>query len=403
MLKRILLLIAGVVLTMAATLDSLSRVMRAKVPAVAVSLPMEHQAQLAVLDRSFSVKPQLSDPDLARALALQALRSEPLDTRALRTLAFARDPKALSMQSQTLAELGDRITRRDFFNQLILLQGEAHRHDPARAMRHFDAVLRIYPGSRPVVFALLNKGLSDPIIRHEVTRYLIEKSVWILDFVDYAGTTGNNSGLAADMVLAAGVRAPRAELEAMGPALLTRLLQNGEYNRALRLLSALPGGSKNLVDHTEWTAASTGNRFGLFAWQLVSEATKSGNFGGNAKAPQSSLYVYAAPGAQGPVATKILYLAHGAHIMRQTAEDRQSSAGDSVKWQMRCLTEGSSQPFWESQELLFHGKFKPVDRITVPANCGQQELALTVKGDLQQLGIDLLIDNFGVSPAQGAN
>jgi len=383
---------AGIALAAAAGANAIDNAPLAQMPAAAVALRSDSDVEMLALDQKFLVDRRYAEPTEARALARQVLRQDPLDARAIRVLAYAQDGGQRSEQGQRLARLAHKVSRREDLAEMALMEAAVLRNDAPAALSHFDIFMRVNPQGQAAVFPLLSRALTVPDIRREISRHLIGRSPWARDFVSFASSEGGQPALTADMVLAAGDKADPADLEVFGPALLTRLVEAGEFGRATRIL-AMMGGKRSLIEQAALTAQSTSPRYGRLAWQLASEGNRSANLTGANAQGRRGLAVYGAPGAIGSVATKILALPRGRHELSQDVSRLSGAAGETAVWALACAG-GNRAPFWTSRNLVASAEGPGRESFTVPAGCPYQELSLLVRAATSGPGIDLTIEDF---------
>jgi tetratricopeptide (TPR) repeat protein len=102
---------------------------------------------------------ELLDPDgnldAAREWSQRALRSYPLDTRALTLLGLIAERKGDQKRADALMRISGALTWRDYTSQQWLFNRDVGRGNYANALTHLDAILRIDPDSQPKFFPML--------------------------------------------------------------------------------------------------------------------------------------------------------------------------------------------------------------------------------------------------------
>ena len=392
---RAVAVVAGLGLAGAAGANAIGNAPVTYMPALAFAFRDDSELQLRAVDLSFQAERRFPDARKASEIARQALREEPLNSRPLRILAYAEPGGAQSKRGQTLVELAERVSRRDGLTELALMETAVRRGDAKTALHHFDVMLRAHPQGQEAVFPLLSRALVAPEIREEITRHLIARSPWLRDFITFASTTGQEPGLTAEFVLAAGGKISRDDVDVVAPALLTRLVEAREFDRAVRLL-ALMGGDRAIVTKGTITTRSADPRFGYLAWQTVSEGNRSANLTGADKQGKEGLAIYGSSGAAGEVASKILALPAGRHILSQRIDLRSGAPVDTAQWQLLCASVNGAAPFWTSENLVTSRSNGSKQSFSVPAGCRYQKLVLFVRAASQGQGIDLTVEEFAI-------
>jgi hypothetical protein len=116
--------------------------------------------------------------DSARDWAQRALRSSPLNSRALSLLGLIAERKGDQNNADALMRIASARTWRDQTTNEWLLNREAHRGDYAHAMPYADAMLRISYNFQPQLFPVLASFTVDPRAFQALTAFLATSPPW---------------------------------------------------------------------------------------------------------------------------------------------------------------------------------------------------------------------------------
>lgn len=364
--------------------------LRARSPQVAAKLPGETQARVAVFNK-LQASGKKVPAKAAAAAAKDALRSSPLDSPALRLLMDATVGPADKLE---LAELAGRVSKRDGRIRLALFEDAARHNRPKQVLQNLDALLRVTPESQTQVFPMLGGVLPSKDFRAHLSPYLVKRSPWMLDFVLFAANDGKSAGHIADVVIRGGKSVDRRDAAYIVPHLISRTIEAGEYSKVRPLVSMMTKSPDDLLAAGPWSNDSTDGKYGLAAWQAVSNATTSASFTSRNEEGYRGLSVYASSGARGIAASKFLLLKPGSYELVQEAEVAEMARTPSAQWQLRCISSGKSETIWTTDNFLSADRRKIKYLFTVPAGCPQQMLELNVAVDFEAPPVELTIDDF---------
>lgn len=391
-LSRGLLAVAAVGLALAATFDAAGNGLRLRVPQLAAHIPGERVADTEVLDFAFLAtgkRPPLGPVDRA---AHQTLRASPLNATALHLMALARAQRGDEPETLRLAGLAAEVTQRDFPAQLVLINDAVRRRDTRAVLDHYDAALRAQPAVAPLVFPLLKRTLALEGIRVGLARYLAEQSTWAPDFVRLALDDDKTVEQGADIVLRAGTAMPAALRAQLAQVAVTRLIGSRKFAPVDRALALIPGAPRTLLQDARLTGPTTDTRFGLAAWQVMSTPLISASLTPAARAGWQALSIYAAPGANGVVASKVLALPPGIWQLRPGAATGPAvGPGQELRWRMTCVAAGNDTMLWNGGDLL--GKAAGGGSITIGRDCPQQRLELVVTVGFERPALELALES----------
>lgn len=167
-----------------------------------------------------------------RRLARQALRANPLDTRALALLASAAEAEGDTPKAASLVSLAGARTLRDHHSHLWLFARRLDENDFAAALDHADVILRAHPPLKPALLPDLMTVAAAPGGRAALVKALRTAPPWRSWFLGaYARQAADPSG--PTPVYAALQTGPRPPSSAELRPHLERLVEAGRFEQAL--------------------------------------------------------------------------------------------------------------------------------------------------------------------------
>lgn len=126
-----------------------------------------------------------SDGDLtaARGLAERALRSNPLDVRALSALGLISERQGSQVRADILMRLSGERTWRDSTTQAWLVNRDIQRGEFEQALSHIDALLRITPGLIEQTFPVLTAFTIDKRTFDALASFIAADPPWRGEFL----------------------------------------------------------------------------------------------------------------------------------------------------------------------------------------------------------------------------
>lgn len=330
--------------------------------------------------------------------ARRALRLDPLNSIALRTLGWSAEDQKQIKTATKFVELSQRISRRDGLTQFWLIIQAARERDVKAIVRHCDILLRTQTAAGAQLAPILNQALPDPAFRREMLPHIRGKSPWIPDYLNYAANNAQRPDALSQMIRAAGGVPDSPVRRETESTLLRRLVETGAASEILRFFPLMKGARGNVVNSFAFTPATTDPRFAPVTWEALSPNAIVASFD-EEKNGALSLNVVASAGERGVVARKLLALRPGTYRFETNVS--LADAGDRypfAAWKMRCVNASAKPPFWQSRgNWPVVGKHAIVGP-AIPASCPLQFLELEVAGGLAGEGIELTIPSVRLRP-----
>lgn len=366
-------LVAGPLSVIAALL-ALSAVLRDQAPNLIPSFWPDPLAPLASWSREVASNPIRISDRRTRDVALTALRVQPLTPSAFRMLALWEDAHQHGRAAAAMADLSQRLSRRDLLTQLLQIQYAVAQRDVKGALGHYDIALRTSPESQKILFPVLTAAIADPPVRDALTPYVRENAPWIGGFLFNATDVQGGTISVAKLLLHAGPHNSNVLEQGLTSKLLTKLADLHELDLAESLFITLPGADRAMLSDTSFDARTTDPRFGVLGWFPVNGPSISSVFDWtNANGRQLHVVVEGAIGRQ--VALRRLFKfrpgRYRFHEWRTTDETMGSAS-----WRISCLGSVDGSTVSSATEPRA-APDKPHD-LEFAATCQWQEVELTV-------------------------
>ena len=163
---------------------------------------------------------------------------QPLSPPRLVSLAFSEANSGRMDAADKLALLAGQASRRDLLSQLWLAEGCSQTGNVHCALRHYHAMMSVYPKIRPKLLATLVAALSYPDVLKEVVVYIRQGTVWAPDLLDLAANDAALDQLKS-LAYAASFSQAESKHRLSNARVLHRLAANGLSSDVLRLAPRL--------------------------------------------------------------------------------------------------------------------------------------------------------------------
>lgn len=344
-----------------------------------------------------------ADDQKVEALALAALRANPLNGRPYRVLAQLREAEGGMESALPLYNAAVHRGPRDRFTHARLFEHGLQAGDVAKALHHFDLLLRLRPETAPTLLPVLVTLAAEPAVQPALAERLIASPPWRSQFLRLLAKTAPDAAavepLWQKLRAGPGGGLPQAELQPW----LDRLLREEQGDRAY-LLWVSQLGQRELAElgnvfNGDFELAPSGFgfdwRFGRVAGARIDRLPVAGA-GGNL-ALRVAFDDRRVPFAH---VTQVLALPPGRWQLqgRARAEALRSERG--LVWQVTCYAGGA--PLGRSEPLKGQRSWHPFAlEFEVPAQgCTAQVLRLLLPARIpaeRRIGGQAWYDSLSVS------
>jgi hypothetical protein len=383
-------------------------------------LRADPRLRIAERERDYAERapPGRDSPALLRETA-SILRRDPLSLDALRLRALTlqgqgQGPRQGPGQGESggseagaaLLELAGRISRRDGWAQIALVDAAANRGDIEGALVHYDALLSVHPEAWPAVFPILGLAMREPAVGRPLAAYAAR--AWFTPLLDAALSQGDPGALTA-LVLAAR-RARRGTGQGLGDGLgdgagkgagdplaqrlLAALAREGDWSAARGLIVALAGREPPVLADFGFTPETMSPGYAPLAWSLAGDvqARAEASAGGG-------LSITLEPGLRLQVAERVTLLPAGDYMLRQRLRYDGLAPQARLTWEASCLTPPAAAPFWRQGVPARQGAVTYQSRVSIPAGCAAQSWRLQAASADTQAASTAALDSVALTAA----
>lgn len=353
-----------------------------------------------VIDQRLQTKPESPISDAEIGQARMALVDAPLSRVLLRIFGLKASMNGDARRAETALSLSNAISRRDALTQLWLIERSVRNDDMNGAVRHYHAALSVHPELSPALLPVLAKAISFPEVRSALAPYLARQAPWSADLIQAGIASGNPADLAR-LIIPVGDVIRGDRYEGLNAALITKLVQTGDFDMAARLAKAVVrGADPRAIAPLAVTDATTDKRLGGLAWTLVDDngLLASANGLGGLDIDVDAL-------ARGPIASRMIPVAGGRnYLFGQTLRGSSDGAAADLRlnWQAFCLPAPSPSPEPVWQQILPQARRtqRYESTIPVPAACRGLQLVLSARGPEGQQPAHAALETLDLRPQQ---
>jgi hypothetical protein len=304
------------------------------------------------------------------ALAEQALRRDPTNVDAVRTLALVRYLQNRPREAASLFRYSDRLSRRDLGTRLWLIEDRVRADDVVGALRHFDLALRTSPQAAEILMPVLVSAVQEPHIARGVRALLNADPPWRQAFFEPLVHTSRSRATAV-YLMAGRLNAGNTADRFLAKAAFSRFLRENDPAQAWALYDSIRG-----VSPAARAAAIRDGGFDQagdlppFDWMLTADSDLAGLRQGRPDAANNvALFIFSEGQRAGDVARQLLRLPPGRYVFRARSGSLPRSAPAQPSVRLECA--GGSALFTRTFRALGSGL-----AFAVPAGCAAQWLVI---------------------------
>lgn len=333
-----------------------------------------------------------------RRAAVSALIKTPLNRSSLRIIGMDAAMKGDKAAAADVLALSNRVSRRDPWTEVWLLEEAARKDDFRAFVAHYHAALAVNPEFAPALNPLLVEVTAFPQIRVALQPYLRHGARWAPGYLAAAAKDSELDDV-LDLVNPVAHHLGGEAYETSVSRILLRLSAAGRSDEAMRLAEVVwPDFQPTAFAEDLPSASSTDPRLGSLAWTF-GEGT---GVASRLLARNGGFETTLAPLARGVVAARDVPVDGGA---KYTFVQRFDFTGDwqdaRIRWYAQCIavnTDATAR-FWE--QIVPVGTRPATYRATikVPTGCELMKLTLAGDGPEGQSAAGLRISDLSLSKA----
>ena len=333
------------------------------------------------------------DPRALERAGKAALANQAPNARALRLLAMAAEMRGDVARGETLVVQAQRVSRRDMFTQIFLIEAAIRQNDVTKVLDHYDIALRTNRAAAPLLFPRLQVAISNADIRRAVLPYLKAEVPWTKEFVEAGVNSGTNLPALVSLIVDSGGLKDVPRERQQQANLLDVLFNQQKYSDMRRLYLSGPGADPARLTSAALAPEDRLQMISAAGWQLLNDADAGGSITLDraTKNPIMALYVNA--GTTRAVARKLLYLPSGNYRFKMRIGSITRGEGGGLSWQLRCLDPAAVAPSWQLTDVARTAAVP----LTIPQGCRVQLLEVLAAGGRSQTGMDVVVNSIALT------
>lgn len=281
---------------------------------------------------------KLGQPIKKPAEAVRAARATlafaPLNPSALSLIGLVKEQRRDAAGARRAMETAVRISRRDPVAQLWLGQQAVKGGDLTQVLSRFDLVMRTQPVARPLVFDALGQTLATPEMRREIQPYLRQSNDWFEGFALAAAEKPDTSlGFAETLLLQRRPLPDSAPLRNAYASIVRQLAAQRRYATIKQLFPRLPAAPMGALQSATLPKAGSAD-YAPATWWFVTNPSVGSSL--NGQGADQLLEIYAANGASGLAARKLLMLPSGQYSARWQIVENSTNPDAQLRFAISC-------------------------------------------------------------------
>lgn len=277
----------------------------------------------------------IRNPDQVAAAARETMALAPLNAPAASLIGLSlaqKGDKAGALKAMTVAI---RITRRDPTAQLWLGQEAILKGDNlAQILSRYDLILRTQARVRPAMFTAMAQTLVDAKVRGAMKSYVRADNEWFEGFALAAAEKPATSvGFAQTLLLQTSALPDSVPLRNAYASIVRQIVAERRFDLARQLYPRLPATQPGVLQSAALPRENAAE-YAPATWWLVTEPGVGSLMTG--RGAGQALELYAANGAGGIAARKMLFLRPGAHRVQWRLLENSTNPGAQMRVVASC-------------------------------------------------------------------
>ena len=390
--RLVLLASLGTLLVYSSATSAVVSVARTKSYQTALALDSNDSIALAVkADNLFLVRQDPATLKQVKQLARQSVRSQAINARALRLIAYTDEALLPEPKSREFIDMATRLSRRELGTQIWLIEKSVAADDAVGALRHYDIALRTNTAIQIPLFVQLTAGIELPVIRQALAPYIRANTPWAPAFLTHAIAASENPASVATLVKTAGGMPKGDTSRDLEKYLLSQLFAKGQFAEAKEYYLSLPEAKPTVLTSLDFNPDNMSSSSGMLGWQLVQGASTGADWSGGSE--NQVMAAFANSGERGMVARKWLFLLPGNYRINLTFGDASMLMTGAIEWTMNCLSDRQPISAWRSGPLRPTSGTRTYGVATVTQDCPFQSIEIAMTGGEAQTGAELVVQS----------
>ncbi len=342
------------------------------------------------------------DADRLVASGRGGLSYAPLSSRSLWMVGRGYEAQKNLRAARRVMARAAQVTRRDAAVQLWLAEDSFRRSQIAQGLGHYDLIIRSEPAAGAEILPRLAAVMVAPDGRRYLQRYVGQANPWYPDLLRTAVDTLPKAEPIGRLLIENGAKAPStAELEPIYAKLVSRLVDEGAQDVAMRLYPLLPHGKTAALGNVSGVIdGKLDTGYPPFIWSFANDAFGASlvNLGNSGNA----LEFYGGSGTVGMAASKLISPKSGSHL-RWRIHDRSANLQSAATWVATCVA-GKAKGVQVTSINLLNASV-PLNRtlsMPLPASCDVVRLDMRIAGGIGTAPASLIVGHLALSDAASA-
>ena len=329
-----------------------------------------------------------------RTAALDVLDRKSFDSLGPTFGALALEAAGQEAGARRLLNRSAALSRRNNLARYEMMQLAIRDGDIDGMLRHLDIFLRSVANPPADLFLQFVPLLSLPDGRQAMVKLVRSNPNWLTALFETLVASSPQVAPVARLMLSVGKPLADGQRERQVYAsLVAKLADQGAADELRELYPRLPGSTPALLNEVTPRAEQRPTDYPPVVWSMLDSADLGGNvLAGDGGKGDPYLQLFASPGHEGVVASKILFGHLGQTLLARAESDGQASAAQ-ANIVISCLT-GAASPV-RSTDLVSHARTRVV--LPLPSHCGAVRIDVVMKGGVGREDAQLSLKDISVN------
>lgn len=326
------------------------------------------------------------------AIARSAVAREGMSLDAVLTLGIAALSQGDGEQARAYLNYARSLSKRNLQVQTWAIEDAVARNDIPGALQQYDIALRTSQGGRDMLFPVLSKAISEPLVRKGAVDLLDRRPYWAPAFVFFLAREGPDPVATADMFRQLRQRGfPVAE--GAVAILIDKLIGAGALDQAWGFYVAdRPTARRDQSRDPRFLDERSGRS--VFDWQFFGDGSNLASIERGDSGNVLSIAVGA--GSGGMLVRQTQLLPPGRYVLRGHGSVPGEAEAARPYWELRCV---DGRDLGQTALPATEGGADFMHMFVVPTDCPVQQLSLIARAHDQADIMEGTIDAIQLQPA----
>jgi len=363
--------------------------------------PVDAEARAVAAARALESRTRPAPEVLAEATALaqDALRREPVNVVAARTLGLAAALRGNQAEAERLVSYAESLSRRDLGIQFWLIEASVQKNDIVGALLHYDRALRTSPEAGDALYPVLVEASTHPDVSRPLAALIARRPPWWRDFIVRLLAEGSPVGIEA-IVPAIRLNPEDTDQRALLVAALDRVVVAHDPARAFEIYRRVAGPGRSPSALLRNGDFEQENLLPPIDWMVSDREGLTGLMQPRPNGRGRALFLFHDHDAGGEIAHQLLRLPPGSYRLDAVVGATTGTPADRPELTLSCA---------ETNTALLALRFPAVPQagadagqaFAVPSDrCAFQWLRLNVPSRMDEDAPTPWIDDIAIRPAQ---